>query len=53
MAARKIRKGKLTPADLASFGILPKLPTGPKVVKGPKPKTLDRPAATSEAALVF
>jgi hypothetical protein len=53
MAAPKIRKGKLTPADLASFGILPKLSKGAKVAKGPKPKTLDRAAVASEPDLVF
>ena len=46
MVAPKMKKGMLTPADLVSFGILPKLPKGPNVGKGPKPKTLDGAAPT-------
>jgi hypothetical protein len=53
MAALKIRKGKLTPADLARFGILPQLPKVPKVPKVPKPKTLERAPGGSKPDLVF
>jgi hypothetical protein len=45
MAELKTNEGELTTADLASFGILPKQPEGPKLVKGQEPKTLDRTAA--------
>jgi hypothetical protein len=45
MAELRTKEGDLTTADLASFGILPKQPEGPKLVKGQEPKTLDRTAA--------
>jgi hypothetical protein len=52
MAERKKKKGKLTAADLATFGITPKQPEKPKLVKslvkGQEPETLDRAAAVSE-----
>jgi hypothetical protein len=34
MAQRKKKKGKLTAADLASYGITPKQPEKPKLMKG-------------------
>jgi len=45
MAELRAKEGDLSTADLASFGILPKQPEGPKLVKGQDPKTLDRNAA--------
>ncbi len=34
MAEPKTKEGKLTPAELASYGILPEQTEGPKLVKG-------------------
>ena len=48
MAKRKTKKGRLTAADLASYGITPKQPDKPKLVKGREPETLDKAAAVSE-----
>jgi hypothetical protein len=48
MAERRKKKGKLTAADLASYGITPKQPDKPKRVKGQEPETLDKAAAVSE-----
>jgi hypothetical protein len=45
MAELKTRKGELTAADLAAYGIPPKQPDGPKLVKGQEPETLERAAA--------
>ena len=46
MAERKKKKGKLTAANLAIYGITPKQPDGPKLVKQ-EPETLDGAAAAS------
>jgi len=48
MAERKRKKGKLTAADLASYGITPMQPDKPELVKGQEPETLDKAAAVSE-----
>jgi hypothetical protein len=48
MAESKIKEGELTTAELASYGIPPKQPDGPKLVKGQEPDTLDRADAVSE-----
>jgi hypothetical protein len=53
MAELKRKEEELTTAELASYGIPPKQPEGPKLVKGPKPKTLDRATATSEPMPLF
>jgi hypothetical protein len=49
---RRIEEG-LPTAELASDGIPPKQPDGPKVVKGQEPETLDRAAAVSEPMPLF
>ena len=52
MAERRRKKGKLTAAFLASYGITPKQPDKLKLVtslvKGQEPETLDKAAAVSE-----
>ncbi|HSY98706.1 MAG TPA: hypothetical protein VK788_04360 [Terriglobales bacterium] len=49
MAERlKTREAELTTADLASYGIPPKQPEGPKLVKGQEPETPDKAAADSK-----
>jgi hypothetical protein len=48
MAERKKKKGRLTAADLAIYGITPKQPDAPNLVKGQEQETLDRAAAASE-----
>jgi hypothetical protein len=53
MAELKIKEGDLTTAELASYGIPPKQPEGPKLVKGPEPEILDRAAAVSEPMPLF
>ena len=45
MAELRPKKGELTAADLASYGISPKQPDGPKLVKGQKSETMDRAVA--------
>jgi len=42
------REAELTTADLASYGIPPKQPEGPKLVKGQEPETPDKAAADSK-----
>jgi len=49
----KTKEAELTTADLASYGIPPKQPDGPKLVKGQEPETLDTAAAVSEAMPLF
>jgi hypothetical protein len=44
----KTKEADLTTADLASYGIPPKQPEGPKLVKGQEPETLDKAAAVSK-----
>jgi hypothetical protein len=53
MAGPKTRERKLTAADLASYGILPKQPDGSKPVKGQEPQTLEKGAAVSESIPLF
>jgi len=53
MAELKTKEGKLTAADLASYGITPKQPEGPKLVKGQEPETLDKAAAVSKPMPLF
>jgi hypothetical protein len=43
----------LTTAELASYGVAPKQPDGPKLVKGQELETLDRAAAVSEPMPLF
>jgi hypothetical protein len=49
---RKIEEG-LPTAELASEGIRPKQPDGPKLVKDQEPETLDRAATVSEPMPLF
>jgi hypothetical protein len=49
---RRIEEG-LPTAELASEGIRPKQPDGPKLVKDQEPETLDRTAAVSEPMPLF
>jgi len=53
MAELKVKEGDLTTAEMASYGIPPKQPEGPKLVKSPEPETLDRAAAVSEPMPLF
>jgi|GEM_PF-2914025 hypothetical protein len=54
MAELHTKEGELTPAELATYGIEPKQPDGPKLVKGQDQETLDRAVPVSEThALVF
>ena len=53
MAELKTKEGELTAADLASYGIPPKQPEGPKLVKGQEAETLDRPAAVLKPMPLF
>jgi|SRR3984893_8564528 hypothetical protein len=52
MAEQK-RIEELPTAEFASYGIPPKQPDGPKLVKGQEPETLDRAAAVSEPMPLF
>jgi hypothetical protein len=47
MSELKAKTNELTAADLASYGITPKQPDRPKLVKGQEPRTLDRAAEVS------
>jgi hypothetical protein len=47
MVELKIKKGKLTTAELATYGILPIRPVRPKLVKANKRKTLDQVVTVS------
>ena len=53
MAKLRTKAGELTAAELASYGILPKQPDGPKLVKGHEPDTLDKAAAVSGPKPLF
>jgi len=53
MAELKTKEDELTTAELATYGIPPKQPDGPQLVKGQEPKTLDRAAAVSEPVPLF
>ena len=48
MAELKRKEGELTTAELASYGVPPKQPEGPKLVKGPEPETLSQAASVLE-----
>jgi hypothetical protein len=47
------KEGPLTAAELASYGISPKQPDGPNLVKGSEPETLDRAPAVSDPTPLF
>ena len=49
MAELNTKEGELTTAQLASYGIRPKPPDGPTLVKGQEPETLDSRAAAVSA----
>jgi hypothetical protein len=49
----KTKEGELTTADLASYGIPPKQPEGPKLVKGQETETLDKATAVSKPTPSF
>jgi hypothetical protein len=53
MAELKTKDEELTTAELASHGLPPTHPDGPKLVKGQEPETLARAAATSEPMPLF
>jgi hypothetical protein len=53
MAELKRKEEELTSAELASYGVAPKQPDGPKLVKGEEPETLDRAVAVSEPMPLF
>ena len=56
MAELKRKEEELTTAELASYGIPPKQPDGPTLVKGTEPKTpetLDKAAAVSKPMPLF
>jgi hypothetical protein len=53
MAELKTKEGELTAADLASYGIPPKQPDGPRLVKSQGPETPDRAAEVSEPTPLF
>jgi hypothetical protein len=48
MAELKRIEEELPPAEFVSYGIPPKQPEGPKLVKGQEPETLDKAVAASE-----
>ncbi len=53
MAELKTKEGALTTADLAKYGIPPKQPDKPQLVKVQDPETLDKAAAVSEPMPLF
>jgi hypothetical protein len=53
MAELKTKEEELTTAELANYGIPPRQPDGPKLVKGKEPETVDRAAAVSEPMPLF
>ncbi len=53
MAELQTKEGELTAAELKTYGIEPKQPDGPKLVKGQDQETLDRGAAVSEPMPLF
>jgi len=53
MAELQTKEGELTPAELATYGIEPRQPGGPKRVKGQDQETLDRAVAVSEPMPLF
>ena len=53
MAELKRIEEELPPAEFVSYGIPPKQPEGPKLVKGQEPETLDKAVAASEPMPLF
>ena len=53
MAELKRIEEELPPAEFVSYGIPPKQPEGPKLVKGQEPETLDKVVAASEPMPLF
>jgi hypothetical protein len=53
MAELKRIEEELPTAEFASYGIPPKQPEGPKLVKGQEPETLDKAVAASEPMPLF
>ena len=53
MAELKTKEGALTTADLAKYGIPPKQPDKPKLVKAQEPETLDKAAAVPGPVPLF
>ena len=53
MAELKRKEGVLTTVDLASYGISPKHPEGPKLVKGQEPEAPNSATAGSEPMPLF
>lgn len=53
MAELQTKEGELTAAELATYGIEPKQPDGPKLVKGQVQEILHRAAAVSEPMPLF
>lgn len=53
MAEPQTKEGELTAAELATYGIKPKQPEGPKLVKAPEPETLGQAPAFSEPVPLF
>ena len=53
MAELTRKEGELTTADLASYGIPPKHPEGPKLVKGQEPEAPNSATAVSEPMPLF
>src|ERR1700674_5737397 len=53
MAELKRIEEEPSTAEFDSYGIPPKQPDGPKLVKGQEPETLDRAAAVSEPMPLF
>ena len=53
MAELKKMEEELPPAEFVSYGIPPKQPEGPKLVKGQEPETLDKVVAASEPMPLF
>jgi hypothetical protein len=53
MAELKRNEGQPTTAELASYGVPPKQPEGPKLVKAPESETLGQVPAVSESVPLF
>jgi hypothetical protein len=53
MAELQAKEEELSTGELASYGIPPKQPDGPKLVKSQEPETLDRAAAVPEPMPLF
>ena len=53
MAELKRKEGELTTTELASYGVLPKQPDGPKLVKGQELETPDKAPVVSKPIPLF